>query len=110
MVFSYLTSLVYQWDVEADRSYQAAVFEDGHPYQVEFAAIPEFCRECQLAELFIKTMLSVDGQRVIALRNYMFPAAAGVGLTRTFDRLPSLPLISTPRNKDLQFWTNVFRN
>jgi thiamine transport system substrate-binding protein len=109
LVFSYVTSLVYHWDVEADHHYQAASFPEGHPYQVEFAAIPAGCTECGLAEQFLKTMMSKEGQKLIAQKNFMLPAVSGVELSPSYSQLPKLKLIETPTDKDLSVWARVFR-
>lgn len=109
LVFSYVTSLVYHWEVESDHRYQAAIFADGHPYQVEFAGIPETCTECDLASQFLKTMMSVRGQKLIASKNFMFPAISGVEMSSTYSQLPKLNRIETPVDKDLSVWSRVFR-
>jgi thiamine transport system substrate-binding protein len=109
LVFSYVTSLVYHWDVEKNQQYQAASFSDGHPYQVEFAAIPDACTECELAQRFLARMLSGEGQEWIASKNFMFPAVKGVKLSKTFGHLPKLKLVETPVEKDLEIWSRVFR-
>ncbi|MEZ4872930.1 MAG: thiamine ABC transporter substrate-binding protein [Bdellovibrionales bacterium] len=46
-VFSYLTSPVYHWINDGDRSYQAVVLEEGHPVQVELAGVPRQCKNCE---------------------------------------------------------------
>lgn len=107
LVFSYLTSLVYHWDVEGEDKYQAAVFADGHPYQVEFVAIPDFCKECELARDFVKFMLSKKGQDKIATKNFMMPAIAT--LPKSFQRLPQLKLVEPAKEADLHSWMNVFQ-
>lgn len=109
LVFSYVTSLVYHWEVESDHRYQAATFADGHPYQVEFAGIPESCTECELAQQFLKNMMSASGQKLIASKNFMFPAVAAVEVSSTYSQLPKLKLIETPVDKDLSVWAKVFR-
>lgn len=109
LVYSYVTSLVYHWEVEKDPRYQVASFTDGHPYQVEFAAIPKACTECQLAKDFLAMMLSPEGQSQISRKNFMFPAVKGVETFQAFADLPKLKLIQTPLDKDLEVWSRVFR-
>src|SRR5262249_9986280 len=57
-VFSYVTSLAFHWGTEKDKRYQAVIFPEGHPTQVEFAAVPDSCRECDLAKEFVLSLLS----------------------------------------------------
>lgn len=109
LVFSYLSSLVYHWEIENDRRYQAATFTEGHPYQVEFAAIPEACTECELAQDFLAMMLSKEGQSQLSRKNFMFPTIQDVETFAAFSELPKLKLIETPVEKDLEVWSRVFR-
>jgi thiamine transport system substrate-binding protein len=109
LVFSYLTSLAYHWEEEKDQRYQAAVFPEGHPYQIEFVGIPGFCTECDLARDFVKFMLSKKGQQQIYRKNFMFPALAGIEMSKSFRDLPSLKLIELPKESNLEVWMNVFR-
>lgn len=109
LVFSYLTSLVFHWQVESDRRFQAAVFAGGHPFQVEYAGIPDFCHECALAQEFLKLLLSQNAQQQIAERNFMYPAIADVTLPPVFGELPKVKLIEVPSDKDAHIWVDVFR-
>ena len=56
-VFSYLTSPVYHWMNDKDYSYQPVVFKEGHPVQVELAAVPDRCKNCEGAIRFVKFLL-----------------------------------------------------
>lgn len=109
LVFSYITSLVYHWEVERDHRYQAAVFSGGHPYQVEYVGIPGLCRECNLARDFILSMLSVKGQLEIAKRNFMYPVIQNVEPGETFKQLPSITLVELPEQTNLEPWLQTFR-
>jgi thiamine transport system substrate-binding protein len=108
LVFSYATSPIFHWSQEKDRSYQPAVFEQGHPYQMEYLGIPDTCHECMLATTFVNMMLSPSGQDVISTKNFMLPTVATFEVTGLFRELPDFKLIVTPLDKDLQHWMNVF--
>ena len=70
---SYLTSLAYHIREERSSAYRFAYFKGGHPYQVEFAGIPESCLNCREAEAFVKFLLSPQSQTLIMNTHYMFP-------------------------------------
>lgn len=84
LVFSYSTSPLYYATEEGDDNHKALMFVEPHPLQVEFAGIPVFCRQCELAEEFLNLMLSVDGQRLLMEKNYMLPVLRGVAEGTSF--------------------------
>lgn len=108
-VFSYLTSLVYHWGVDNDFNYQAMNFPEGHPYQVEYVAIPEKCQQCELATEFVHKMISQPWQEVLAEKNFMLPVVRSVRLSQAYSKLPRLKLISVDKNADLSLWLKIFR-
>ncbi len=90
LVFSYQTSVIFHWSQEKDHRYQAASFIEGHPTQVEFAAIPANCRNCRGAEAFIRLLLSPEGQRILMTKNYMRPVLSQVEQGTDFAQLKTL--------------------
>ena len=92
VVFSYLTSPVYHWTQENDDSYQPMVFDEGHPVQIEMAAIPENCTQCRLAHQFIEFLLSKKAQRLLMNKNYMLPVIEGVVQETVFEKLPQVKI------------------
>jgi len=94
MTFSYVTSLVYHWVEEKDRSYQAAIFSEGHPFEVELAGIPESCVNCLLAQKFAIQLVNRKWQDVLMQKNYMLPVVKGVRDGSEFSKVPSIPLLS----------------
>ena len=90
---SYLTSLAYHIHEERSDEYRFAYFKNGHPYQVEFAAIPESCFNCREAEAFVKFLLSPQAQSLIMNTHYMFPVIKNVR-KKVFADLLSPALIS----------------
>ena len=73
MVFSYTTSLYYHQIEEETSNYKAVLFENAHPVQVEYAGVPDFCRQCDKGRLFIEFLLREDVQKIIMKNNYMYP-------------------------------------
>lgn len=108
-VFSYLTSLAFHWGIENNRDYQVLRFDEGHPVQVEFMAIPESCRECELAEKFVTHMLTPEAQKTIMEKNFMLPVIQGLEEGTVFSSLPHLKTIRTDVGKDLREWDEVFK-
>ncbi len=111
LVFSYVTSLAFHWGVEKDRSYQVVAFAQGHPIQTEFAAVPEGCRECELAHDFVVSLVQADAQKAIMEKNFMFPVLRGVEQGTIFAELPQLKTYETPsKMRNLSDWDKVFKH
>lgn len=108
-VFSYLTSLAFHWGIENNRDYQILKFDEGHPVQVEFMAIPETCRECDLAEKFVTHILTPESQKIIMEKNFMLPVIQGLEEGTIFSSLPRLKTIRTEAGKDLREWDEAFK-
>lgn len=108
-VFSYLTSLAFHWGNENNRDFSILSFEEGHPVQVEYVAVPMSCRECDLAEEFVKFMLQPDSQKTIMEKNFMFPVIKGLEEGTIFDELPKLKTIMIETGKELGDWDKVFK-
>jgi len=110
-VFSYLTSLAFHWGLEKDRAYQVVSFPEGHPVQVEYAAVPASCRECELAERFVQELLQPDAQKTIMEKNFMFPVLSGLTQNTVYAELPRLKVraAAAPTGNDLNVWDKVFK-
>ncbi len=110
-VFSYLTSLAFHWGLEKDHSYQVISFPEGHPIQIEYVAVPASCRECELAEKFVHTMLEPWAQKLIMEKNYMLPVLMGIESGTIFSELPHLKILTGGQlnRKDLSDWDKVFQ-
>lgn len=113
LVFTYLTSLVYHWENEKDLRFQMASFKEGHPVQVEYAAVTANCRDCALAEALVLSLLDSQNQKIIMKRNFMFPVVKGIESTEeVFKKLPPLKTRATSNSmgKDLNDWDKVFKH
>ncbi len=115
--YSYVTSPVYHIVEEKNSDVIALDLEEGHPMQVEFAGIPESCKNCELAEKFMHLILSKDGQKIIMEKNYMFPVINGVKEGTVFNSIPSYKIFDNSnipsqaeRERLLKRWSSVRRN
>lgn len=109
-VFSYVTSLAFHWGFENNRDYRVLSLEEGHPVQVEYVSIPASCRECDLAEEFVKFMMQPDSQKLIMEKNFMLPVIKGLEEGTVFGELPNLKTIKIEAGKDLGEWDKVFKH
>ena len=100
LAFSYLTSPVYHWTEEKDQTYQAAIFESGHPVQIEYFAVPESCSNCAGAESLARFLMKTETQRLISEKNYMFPAI-DTARSEPFSTLPEVPTLDPLRFVEL---------
>ncbi|MFT6657827.1 thiamine ABC transporter substrate binding subunit [Maritalea sp.] len=73
MVLSYTTSPSYHKIAEGDDNYAAAIFDEGHYVQVELAGILKSSKNQELAQGFMKYLVSQDAQKIIPTTNWMFP-------------------------------------
>ena len=81
MVLSYTTSPSYHLIAEGDATKAAAVFGEGHYLQIEVAGKLAHTDQPELADAFLRFMVTEDFQSVIPTTNWMYPAvlpAAGL--------------------------------
>lgn len=95
--WSYLSSLVYHWMIESNHDYQFMKFEEPHPAQIEYAAVPENCWNCTVAKRFIYFLISPSAQKIIAEKNYMLPVVEEVSLDSVFQGLPHVEVLTAHR-------------
>ena len=85
-VLSYTTSPAYHMIEEKKDNYAAASFAEGHYLQVEVAARTAASKQPELAEKFLKFMVSPGFQNAIPTGNWMYPVTK-VTLPAGFDTL-----------------------
>ena len=85
MVLSYTTSPAYHRLAEQKQQYHAALFDEGHYRQVEVAARLKSAKQPELAERFLKFMLSEEFQSLIPTGNWMYPVTR-VALPKGFNQ------------------------
>ncbi len=86
LVLSYTTSPAYHIIEEKKDNYAAANFSEGHYLQVEVAGRTAASKQPELAEKFLKFMVSPAFQNAIPTGNWMYPVAA-VTLPEGFNAL-----------------------
>jgi thiamine transport system substrate-binding protein len=105
MVLSYTTSPAYHMIAEKVDRYQAADFSEGHPIQIEVAAMTKGGDQA-LARQFLKFMISPAFQDIIPENNWMLPVGkTSQPLNPVFDKLVhpkitiNLPAAHVARNR-----------
>lgn len=88
LVISYTTSPAYHAEYETAGRYQALIFPEGHPVQIEGAGILRGTSRPQAAKAFIDFMLSPEFQSAIPLSNWMYPIVADTVLPASFEHAP----------------------
>jgi len=86
MVLSYTTSPAYHMIAEGKNQYLAASFSEGHYQQTEVAAIVKSSQHKELAQTFMRFMLSDGFQSKIATGNWMYPVT-NIELPEEFEQL-----------------------
>ena len=86
LVLSYTTSPAYHIIAEKKDNYAAANFAEGHYLQVEVAARTAASKQPELAEKFLKFMVSPAFQNAIPTGNWMYPVT-DVALPAGFEQL-----------------------
>ena len=112
LVLSYTTSPAYHIIEEKKDNYAAAAFSEGHYLQVEVAARTAASKQPELAEKFLKFMVSPAFQNAIPTGNWMYPVS-NVSLPAGFDALvkPQTSLEYTPQDVATQRgeWINAWQ-
>jgi thiamine transport system substrate-binding protein len=99
MVLSYSTSPAYHLIAEDDAGFAAAEFEEGHLLQIEVAGRIASTDEPELADAFLRFLLSDAAQEKIPTTNWMYPAVVPAsGLPDGFETLiqPETSIILGP--------------
>lgn len=87
LVLSYTTSPAYHIISEKDHRYKAALFEEGHYLQVEIAGQLATSKNPELAQTFLKFILSSEFQKIIPSTNWMYPVI-DIPLPEDFKEIP----------------------
>lgn len=87
-VLSYTTSPAYHIAAEQDETKLAWAFDEGHPLQIEVAALVGSSDNADLGRAFLTYLLSNEAQSVLPTTNWMFPAVTPTtGLPEAFGGL-----------------------
>jgi thiamine transport system substrate-binding protein len=109
MVLSYTTSPGYHLEYENSERYRAALFDGGHPIQIELAAILKTAPHKKAAKEFMDFMISEDFQSEIPLTNWMY-TVIDMPLPESFriNTKPDITLHTTAvTEEDIYKWTEV---
>lgn len=93
LVWSYTTSQAYHREKgDVKGRYQALLFDEGHPVQIEGAALVKgslrTAEERKRAREFLEFLLSSEVQDAIPKRNWMLPVVKSARLPESFKNLP----------------------
>ena len=101
LVLSYTTSPAYHLEYENTDRFRAIIFSNGHPLQIEAAALLRNARNRSNAMRFLDFMLSPVFQEIIPLTNWMYPVI-DIPLPASFDFNPKSdrPLMPGPVSED----------
>ena len=100
-VLSYTTSPAYHMIVESESKYKAAQFSEGHIAQIEVAAALNTSSQPELAQSFLKFLISAEAQAILPVTNWMLPVLENTELPEQFSELV------TPKLVDLSIETAV---
>jgi thiamine transport system substrate-binding protein len=93
LVWSYSTSQAYHREHgDSDKRYQAVVFAEGQPVQIEGAALVKGAfkteEEKKLAWAFLDFLISREAQELVPRKNWMLPVLKGTTVPESFTQLP----------------------
>ncbi len=111
LVFSYVTSPIYHLLEEKKENFISLEFQEGHPMQVEFFAIPDVCRNCDLAENFANFLLSETAQKIIMSKNFMLPVVQGYTAGTPFENIApyrKLKSFDIPSEDQQKIWVDLW--
>jgi thiamine transport system substrate-binding protein len=109
MVLSYTTSPGVHLEYEGTEQYQAALFAEGHPIQIEVAGLLAGGNHKENAKKFLDFMVSPSFQELIPLTNWMYPVI-GIPLPESFRINPKSEKTlypATPTDRELTEWAEL---
>jgi thiamine transport system substrate-binding protein len=111
LVLSYTTSPSYHLEYEDTDRYRAAIFDQGHPLQVELAGLLKGAENKENARAFLDFMIGSDFQALIPLTNWMYPVI-DIPLPASFRIAPKSAKSlrpAAPTEAELNEWTALMR-
>ncbi len=91
LVISYTTSPAFHVEFDKTNRFRALLFEEGHPWSVEGAAILKGAKNEDGAKQFIDFLTSVEGQSILPLTQWMYPANGAVALPESYQKAAPIP-------------------
>ncbi len=91
MVISYTTSPAAGIEYNGETTFKTLIFEDGHPIQVEGAAIIKNAKNLEGAKKFMDFLISDEAQNTLPLTQWMYPANKNVTLPDCYAKGAAIP-------------------
>jgi thiamine transport system substrate-binding protein len=88
IVISYTTSPAYHVEFDKTNRYQALIFSEGHPAQIEGLGLSKGAKNPKAARAFIDFMLTDEAQDVLPLTQWMYPVSKTVKLPESYKAAP----------------------
>ncbi len=113
VVLSYTTSPAAHIMFENNYDISAAIFNEGNYISIEFAGILKNSKNKDIANEFLKFMISNEFQSVIPSTNIMYPVLKNINLPEAFDNLKipkGLQLNPEEINTKKEIWINEWLN
>jgi thiamine transport system substrate-binding protein len=88
LVLSYSTSRAYHLEKENRSQFEILFFKDGHPLQVEGAAIVKHTIPNKWIDPFLNLLVGSEVQSQVPTTQWMYPARKGIVLPASFKELP----------------------
>lgn len=92
LVWSYLTSQAYHSERDPNDRFQALIFDEGQPVEIEGASLVKgsFSSEQhrKLAQRFLEFLISPEVQTKIPKKNWMLPVRKDIDIPLSFKKLP----------------------
>jgi thiamine transport system substrate-binding protein len=91
LVISYTTSPAYHVEYDKTDRYQALIFDEGHPMQVEGAGILKGAPNEAGAKKFMDFFITEEAQNTLPLTQWMYPANKNVVLPDSYKQAARVP-------------------
>lgn len=111
-VLSYSTSRAYHLEKDKRSDYRVLYFKDGHPLQVEAAAVVKHVNPKKTIDSFLSLLVGSEIQTSVPTTQWMYPARKGVSLPESYKSLtvPKTVLLSDDfteldRKSLIQHWS-----
>lgn len=101
LVISYTTSPAYHVEYGEGDRFQALIFDNGHPLQIEGAAVLKNAPNREGARLFLDFLISEEAQNVLPLTQWMYPVNTAVKMPDSYKAAPMAASSLTADNDEL---------
>ena len=101
LVISYTTSPAYHVEYGEGERFQALIFDEGHPLQIEGAAVLKNAPNKDGARLFLDFLISPEAQAVLPLTQWMYPVNTGIKMPDSYRAAPMASSALTVDNDEL---------